>query len=168
MSGNYVVQTQSKIVEGSMLALEGTELQISKVYNKTDTNYFLTVSKILKYQTIDGGLAPRRIQKGSSMTLLLEGDTRVNLTALQDVLESKESKKVGSLNMKEHRHTFKALYHLTKDVLESLSTNKLQAMRITMLNELGNTGYQDIEIREKSTSDLSALLKCIIPQFYTK
>lgn len=169
MSGNYVVQTHSNIIEGSMLSMVGSELYLSKVYSKTDTNYFLHVSKIMKYQAIDGGLAPRKIKKGSTLIALLDGDQRIELVALQDVAEAKESKKVGTLtNMMEYRHSFKILYHIPKNLLQALTQKQLQALRINMEDDLGNPTIQDIEIREKSKGDLSSQLTCLIPQFYSK
>lgn len=169
MTGNYVVQTYSKIVEGSLLAREGTELMVSKVYNKADTNYFLQLSKIMKYDALDGGISTRKIKKGSTLLALLDGDQRVELVALQDVAETKESKNVGTLtNMKEYRHTFKILYHIPRNLIQTLSQKSLIAMRVNMEDELGNPTVQDIQVREKSTADLSGLLTCLIPRFYSK
>lgn len=169
MNGNYVVQTQSKVIEGSLLSMAGTEVSLSKIYNAKDTTYLFTISKIQKYETLDNGLPMRRIRKGSTATLLLAGEERIEIMTLQDVLETKQSKLVGTIGMRqEHTQKFRALFYLTREHLQLLIDKSLIAIRINMEDELGNPTSQDINIREKSIDEISGLLKCLIPRFFSK
>lgn len=169
MSGNYVIQTQSKVIEGSLMSMQGTDVSVSKVYNKTDTSYFLIISSVQKYESRNDGKPARRIRKGSTVIILLSGDERIELQALQDLIETKKSKEVGSFStLKEHSHSFKMIYHIPKNHLSTLTQKPLVALRINMEDELANARVQDIEVRQKSAVDLSQLLDCIIPRFLPK
>jgi hypothetical protein len=169
MNGNYVVQTQSKVIEGSLLSMAGTEVSLSKVYNAKDTTYLLIISKIQKYETLDNGLPIRRIRKGSTATLLLAGEERIEIMTLQDILETKQSKRIGTSGMRqEHTQKFRALFYLSREHVQLLLDKSLIAIRVNMEDELGNPTSQDINVREKSMDEISGLLKCLIPRFFSK
>lgn len=142
------------------------EVALTKVYNLKDTSYFLILSKIITYQSNDDGISPRKIKKGSKSVLLLSNNVRTEVTAMQEVIEKKESKKAGSIgSLKEHRHSFKILYYLTPEQLDLLSEKSLVTLRVNMEDNLGNSAFQDIEVKEKFQNTIQNLLGCLKSRF---